>query len=94
MVSTVFYGWWIYPNVSQSIGGGMPLDATLVASETGRNKIANILGTELKNDNAYPVKVLLETSESFFIISKRDSMNRVCRIKKDLVSGVIHPPSK
>jgi uncharacterized membrane protein (Fun14 family) len=92
--STIFYGWWLYPNISQSIGGGMPLEAVFVVSKDGKDAVETTLGTELNSDKTPPVKMLFETSESFVVIAKHDNVDQVCQLKKDLVSGVIYQPAK
>lgn len=90
VLSAILYGGWLYPNISPSIGGGMPLEAVFVVSEDGKNAVETTLGIELNDEKTPPVKVLLETSESFVVIVEHNNTDRVCQIKKDFVNGVIH----
>lgn len=94
LLSTILYGCHIYPYVSSSIGGGTPRKAYFITDSVNRDLIQLAVNKRFHSNISPELKVILETSDSFMILTKRNQTEQIVQIKKEMVKGVIYQATK
>lgn len=90
LISAMWYGQYIYGDISYSIGGGVPQRVEFVPKESGKEAIIACLGGVNSQQSSSTYDLIMETSDSFMILLRVDNEEQLVSVKKELVDGVIY----
>lgn len=90
LISAMWYGQYIYGDVSYSIGGGAPQEVEFITEAPGKDAIKAYLGGASEQQSSPTYSLIMETSDTFMIIMNVNGVERLISLKKELVEGVIY----
>jgi hypothetical protein len=88
LYSAQYFARRIYPLIPYEFGGGQPLKVVFLLKPDATTELAPVLAMDATGKESVPYYLLMETTESYFVISqKRDE--RAIELKKDMVHAVV-----
>lgn len=90
LISAMWYGQYIYGDISYSIGGGAPQQVEFITEAPVKDVIKSFLGGASDQQFSPTYDLIMETSDSFMVILNVNGVEQLVSLKKELVEGVIY----
>ncbi len=94
LLSAMLYGRYVYPHVSSSLGGGIPLEVQFIVDSTNKDLLNSTLNIKVDSNTTPIIKLIFETSDSYIVLVDRNQAEQIVQFKKELVKGVIYQAIK
>lgn len=86
--SLVIFGKNVYPHISPSVGGGKPPIIRLIIPDDHKKFITNAIDLEINDGLSDSVELLAQSSNSIFLILRKEKKIKVASISSDMISGI------